>query len=105
MVRVTKEDYTRFKALEEAAFAFAEMDYKQARSELAKWKSTFQMLSDEGLYREIRQTIATMDSGKPSYILRNYELPDNDPDPEPAPNGDDDDAVGEAEKEKQIEPQ
>ena len=81
MVRVTKADYVRFKALEEAAAKFAEKDYKDARSELAKWKATFHMLSDKGLYTEIRQTIATMDTGKPSYILREYELPDNDPDP------------------------
>ena len=85
MVRVTKEDYTRYKALEEAAAEFAEADYRDARSQLAKWKATFHMLSDKGLYTEIRETIATMDSGKPSYILKSYELPDNDPDPEEKP--------------------
>jgi len=70
MVRVTKDDYVRLRALEQAAKEFAGMDYKETRSELAIWKATFEMLSDKGAYDGVLKMKAKLNTTKAKFIHR-----------------------------------
>jgi len=74
MVRVTKSEYVRLKALEEAAKEFADADYRKVRSELGTWKATFEMLANGEVYDELQRMEARVKATKEKFLHRHIDL-------------------------------